>query len=168
MNYEDAVCAPCHAGCKQCSNDMNLSCSSCRSGFYLQPDSFTCLHQCPTGFTRNDLTNECEGVVDEVLCIEFNLRSVDWSDADSGVDFIGGTSAIEGGTAPLPVYHRGIYFEDSFLTIGNLILNHTWTITLWIRPDSSSGNLFSVNTNANTSPGSEQYINLMITTGYRP
>lgn len=77
----------------------------------------------------------------------------------------------EGGTGPLPSYRRGLVFQAEFqtcLTVNNLLLNHTWTITMWIRPLAQSGNIFSINTNVNSEPGSENYINLMMTTGFRP
>jgi hypothetical protein len=66
------TCIACDPRCLSCTSTDNFSCTECADDSYLQFDSTVCLRRCPTGFTLNELTRECEGPVDLVFCINFD------------------------------------------------------------------------------------------------
>ncbi|MEE4247399.1 MAG: LamG-like jellyroll fold domain-containing protein [Kangiellaceae bacterium] len=71
-----------------------------------------------------------------------------WEDKVVAVGPVEGTEVLlPGGSAnPAPVYDRGLYFDgDDYLTISNLILSTTYSISTWIRPDSTGGHVFAIN-----------------------
>jgi len=49
-----------------------------------------------------------------------------------------------------------------------MIIHHTFTVSLWVRARLADGNLFSVNLNDNSATGAENFLNMGLTTGYRP
>ena len=49
----------CHPSCIACTGSLNRQCTSCASGYYLQPSSTTCLSSCPSGYTGNPTTRQC-------------------------------------------------------------------------------------------------------------
>ena len=61
-NTNTNVCTLCHAYCSACTGASNTECSSCKSGYYLQPSpsSTTCLSTCPeTLYYPDSSTNTC-------------------------------------------------------------------------------------------------------------
>ena len=53
------LCATCSAECKSCSGPFNTQCTSCNSGFFLQPHSTTCSYLCPAGYYPDSQVNVC-------------------------------------------------------------------------------------------------------------
>jgi hypothetical protein len=59
------ACENCNSACDECpdfGDSTNKSCTECQGGYYLHPDSATCLDFCPTGFSENG--NACEKTKD--------------------------------------------------------------------------------------------------------
>jgi hypothetical protein len=71
-------------------------------------------------------------------------------------------------TAPVPIHLRGYWFDGtSYLTITGLILHHSFTVTTWIRASTVSKELFTINLPNTSAAGTEQLLNIRLTTGYR-
>ena len=158
MSYIEHLheCRTCDPFCAKCFDLDNLSCTECAVGYALQPDSFICKEGCPNGFVQNG--EVCEGDQGQVYCLEFNDRSLNWAP-----NAFGGTSADSIDSAdPVPIYLRGLWFDgvDDFLTLTDVIIHHTSTILLWIRP-AAPGVLFSINSNNISQVGSEYFIILI-------
>lgn len=62
------VCLSCHENCATCTGPSNTQCPTCKSGFYRQPSSKTCLSTCPLTYTANDTTRTCTKVVCHTFC----------------------------------------------------------------------------------------------------
>ena len=56
------VCTPCNAACEACLDGTHTQCSSCNSGFFLQPlpSTSTCLDFCPQGYWGNTGSHTCD------------------------------------------------------------------------------------------------------------
>lgn len=59
ITYDYLLCPACHSSCATCNDSTSTSCFSCNNGFYLQPNSTTCLSTCPMGYYRNFTQNIC-------------------------------------------------------------------------------------------------------------
>jgi hypothetical protein len=74
------------------------------------------------------------------------LSSLDYEFQDENFDF-----DVSGGDSeelieifdPVPMYQRGLWFDTSYLTINNLMLNHSFTIHFWI-DIIGDGTIFSI------------------------
>ena len=54
-------CEACDSACATCTGGSSSQCTSCNSGFFLQPSSTTCLDTCPTSYYYADSsTNTCK------------------------------------------------------------------------------------------------------------
>ena len=53
------VCVQCHASCSQCTGSSNTQCTACKSGYFLQPSSTTCLDSCPDGSYKDTTNHIC-------------------------------------------------------------------------------------------------------------
>ena len=53
-------CLPCNAACSTCTGSANTQCSACKTNYFLQPSSMTCLNSCPsTGYYPNTTSQVC-------------------------------------------------------------------------------------------------------------
>ena len=53
------ICLPCDTSCSICLDGTNNQCSSCVSGYFLQPSSTTCLNFCPVGYWQDTTNHIC-------------------------------------------------------------------------------------------------------------
>lgn len=53
------ICFACYYVCSTCSGGTNLDCTSCSSGYYLQPTSNQCLTSCPAGYYKDTTLRRC-------------------------------------------------------------------------------------------------------------
>ena len=53
------TCSLCYLSCLTCSGTTNLDCTSCKSGFFLQPNSNQCLTSCPTKYYKDTTVSKC-------------------------------------------------------------------------------------------------------------
>ena len=59
-NSSARACYSCSKECQNCTGSGNINvCTSCTSGYYLQPLSDSCLSTCPQGYDRDKSTNTC-------------------------------------------------------------------------------------------------------------
>ena len=61
-SWEDTtnhICSSCDISCSVCTGANNDECSSCNSGYFLQPSSTICLDSCPVGYWRDTTSNIC-------------------------------------------------------------------------------------------------------------
>ena len=54
------ICAPCNVACAACTGSANTQCSSCKTGYFLQPSGTECLDTCPAGYWSNPGSNSCD------------------------------------------------------------------------------------------------------------
>ena len=59
-NSTSNTCEKCDISCSICSSSDNTRCSSCKSGYFLQPSSTICLSTCPDHYYPNTSLNTCE------------------------------------------------------------------------------------------------------------
>ena len=120
----------------------------------MQPDSNTCLSTCPTGYTENSGT--CEGTPGKVFCQEFNSKNHLW--VDGGVE----VGEVSSDRNPLPVYRRGMYFENSYYQVLALQLSSTFTIATFVAPYTGVGSIISFAYNDKLP---EEHVGLYIASG---
>ena len=161
---EDVVCFTCTEECETCTDKTNLGCLTCAEGYYILPGTHICNPYCPTGFVANDITRTCDNDPGLVFCVQFRHLQTDWTAEDFDVgnelialEVISGEKAGPDDFDPLPIYRRGLWFGGAqYSTIYNLVFNVSYTFKMWIRP-SSSGNLFSINTNIHNRNRAEDF-----------
>ena len=59
QDTDNHICASCNAACAACTGSASTQCSACKSGYFLQPNSATCLDSCPIGYWGNPTSNLC-------------------------------------------------------------------------------------------------------------
>ena len=60
----------------------------------------------------------------------FNMMAYEGGD----MEIIGGSTFADEVTEPIPIFKRGVFFfGKDYLTINNIILNHSATILFWLR-----------------------------------
>ena len=52
-------CDPCDVSCSDCTGRNNTECTGYTSGYFLQPESTTCLSTCSIGYCADTLSNTC-------------------------------------------------------------------------------------------------------------
>ena len=53
------TCIECDAACSDCTGAANTQCSACNTGYFLQPNSTTCLDSCPDGYWQDSANHSC-------------------------------------------------------------------------------------------------------------
>ena len=167
-------CESCHVACDECADfgdNTNKSCTACASGYFLHPDSHTCLDFCPTGFTENGIV--CDRDSNTML----NLSLTTW-EQDFKIIYDGTIPIIRGSDADYDsadpwlynsldnqrmFYFDGVddcmYIPEETTDINYLRLFHTMTIQVWVYLESTGivQTLFS-KTDKTASSGEEQKI----------
>jgi hypothetical protein len=116
-----------------------------------------CVETCPTGYIGNG--TDCEGTPDLVFDLSYPNTATfagPWKAKDgAGIDTY--DVASESGPDPLLMWERGLWFDGSqhYLTFDSLILNHTWTVAMWIRPKNGSSLLTSESFALSSTPDSQ-------------
>jgi hypothetical protein len=105
----------------------------------------------------NRLAATCDEIVDYEECVKFDKKQSEYT--TDTLSFRSGTLAeFDDPNDPLPVYNRGLWFNGvSYMEIGGLVLSHTFTIEMWIRP-SGGETIFSSNKNLAEFPGDEDHL----------
>lgn len=99
-----------------------------------------------------------------MFCEEFDRRDTSTWSSQFSVEIVESPDP----NAPVPIWRRGYWFDgSSYLTIRNLILNHSFTVSLWIRPTAQNNELFTINYNDSSAVGIEQLLNIRLTTSFR-
>ena len=143
---EFEVCSSCDPACATCTDGTILRCGSCQDGYVHLPDSTVCVpnDQCPTGFTYDDSLVQCVSPGDVEYCFEWSDKQIEQPVDDVAISIAG--DAADG---PYANYQRGIYFSQgvSKLRIDGLVLNTSFTLEFWIKPE-SDGSLLHIDTYA--------------------
>ncbi|CAG9321670.1 unnamed protein product [Blepharisma stoltei] len=135
--YENSMCTSCNTGlapgccdslCDVCS--QTWSCSTCKAGKFLIDG--VCLNSCPYGF------GSCATNTGILISTDFNVPFAgSYGIFTTGTDsssyqFFDTPETID----PVPSQNRGLYFSSGKYLAGAIDLSHTFTISLWIRPES--------------------------------
>jgi hypothetical protein len=73
-----------------------------------------------------------------------------------------GSTSGDDASDPLPSYRRGLWFDESYITIRGLILNPSFAMSMWVRP-TTGGNLFSISNLDTSDVGMENFLNAKFT-----
>ena len=153
-------CLKCNSKCAVCTGSLFLDCSSCVTGNYWFFD--VCLPICPSGYSENLVTLNCDLDYEKVLSLNFDTLSGQPGDTSQSVIITkAGTVASNFFPAydtddPYASYKRGFYFKGSSKVFmppytGNslplLTLAPDLNIAVWVRP-SGSGFIISHQMNA--------------------
>lgn len=123
----------------------------------MQINSKICLPFCPSGFIEYD--GKCV-IEEEIACI--TLDSHKYEKKYPGFEIFAGATRDSGADDPTLVYGRGQWFDgDDFITLENLILNQSFSIQFWARPE-SGGDVFSVNRPPNMDGQEDIVVNFVI------
>ena len=135
---ETFECYPCHEYCALCLDETNTNCQACKTDYYLFPESTICLDYCPTGIIADN--EVCDDSDPKTSCFTFDNKDTAYS-VNGVTTFV----PVDDDSTPRPVYMRGIYFDgDDTLQLNNLILNVSFSLSSWIRPDASAGSLLEI------------------------
>ncbi|CAG9335204.1 unnamed protein product [Blepharisma stoltei] len=133
--YETSMCTSCNTGlvpgccdalCDACS--QTWSCNTCKAGKFLIGG--ICLNSCPYGF------GSCAVNPGIFISTDFNVPFAgSYGIFNTGTDsssyqFFNSPETID----PVPTQNRGLYFTSGKYLAGAIDLSHTFTISLWIRP----------------------------------
>ncbi|CAG9326220.1 unnamed protein product [Blepharisma stoltei] len=124
-------CVKCAAGCKNCSGNGFYQCTSCLSGWFFL--DIQCLESCPTGYTQNSTTNNCDYSGSAVSLNFSNLIVLDtlwWWNVGSEVN----SYPIYDANDPYPAYLRGYYFLPGKYLTNSVTLPPSFSISIWIQP----------------------------------
>jgi len=133
----------CHSNCATCpaGSSSQYDCTSCASGFYLQPNQLFCLSTCPSGLTKVDFSGTCQANETQVFGLTFNSPSIDWADYRSQSRVYAGRSAANSWDGAEPYYApgKGLRFDGSQLlqVEGHPRLGSSFTVALWIYPEAA-------------------------------
>ena len=152
LEETNPTCVRCDPACEVCDAAGINDCSRCSDGFYHVPDTTTCTDHCPTGYTQG--AEECEPPAEPATldhCIVFSDKAMEISSPEAPADAVISTRKdTDSSKVPDVMYNRGIYFDgNDILYLDGLILNTTFTLEFWIRPDLDAtveSQLFSINT----------------------
>ncbi|CAG9321664.1 unnamed protein product [Blepharisma stoltei] len=135
----------CFPFCEICSSSHNGDCSSCKSGYYLNPENL-CLYLCPMGYAKqSDGTCLQTAANSMVLHYLLNKLANTFADNVSGLlAYMGSTDSYLGPNDPQPVYQSGFYFSgNSYLKLPpnsadskEVILGNNHSLLFWVRPTS--------------------------------
>ena len=163
---EQHECVLCHPNCTECDYIDVHSCDVCSADNFKQPDSRTCLPECPSGFTEGN--GECVGDPGKITCLTVNAQQSDWT-LDNGIELIGGANlfSVQPEEAdPTPIYSRGFWFDgEDYGDLRGLRLHLTFTLKAWLRY-TSGRTIFSVSRDVHTAVGSEQWLTWYIATNF--
>ncbi|CAG9335954.1 unnamed protein product [Blepharisma stoltei] len=125
-------CLPCFTGCSICSSSHYYQCSACDSSYYFF--NFLCDTQCPSGYSQNTGTNECDLVNSLVVDLELD----DYIVLDTLSGFSVGSSntntyPVIDSNDPIPSISRGYYFTGQSHMTSSLILSPYFSIMLWVK-----------------------------------
>jgi hypothetical protein len=82
------------------------------------------------------LNKMCEGTPGNVLCATFDDKALP-------PYTFGGFNVV--GQSPSPRYERGLWFDgNDWLEVQNLVLNHNFSIEVWLRIHAMTGTIVSV------------------------
>ena len=131
-------CYECQEACALCFEDSDKDCTACNEGYFLFPKSTICVDYCPTGIAAEN--EVCDDSNPLTSCFTFDNKDLVKTINDATVVLPEDEDA-----APRPVYNRGIYFDgyDS-MQITNLVLNVQFSLSYWIRTETTFGFLFEV------------------------
>ena len=131
-------CYLCNEACALCLDETHTSCSACKPGYYLFPESTICLPYCPTGIQAED--EVCDDTSPQTTCFTFDNKDTAQTVNDASTILL-----EESNLQPRPVYKRGIYFDgDDQIQLSNLVLNVQFSLSYWLRLDTNSGSLLEI------------------------
>ncbi|CAG9320645.1 unnamed protein product [Blepharisma stoltei] len=147
-------CTACFSNCASCTNKHNGDCSTCNSGYYINPEGKLCTSSCPIGYTASSGT--CTANKASSLIVHYKFKKISNSVADlvSGkIAYMGSTSSYLGSfdsNDPYPILYLGLYFTgSSYVKLppnsadsSSIQLGNTHSIFIWARPLSNTQNLY--------------------------
>ena len=158
---EQNLCVLCDSNCAVCYGTKIYECEACQDGFAKQIDIDICTADCPSGYTESPNTNTCDGDPDLVQCFTFDRIQNDY-DLDPYYLRGGNTAGVEDEPSnPFAVYRRGAYFDGvgRYFLLTGFLLNHTFTIKIWAKPQTAS-NFFTINKTPAALPEDEDFFTL--------
>ena len=147
-NYQ---CSPCPSNCDVCSNSNFNQCSVCSPGYFLVNE--VCYPYCPSGYSPN--SGVCDLSDDFVFQLQPHYIQDVVTDSKSSIPFSTGPDTsfypdfAQGD--PYPAKGRGYFFNGTShmeYRCGTncsptLVISPEFTLSMWVKPTSSSGTLFS-------------------------
>lgn len=86
----------------------------------------------------------CNGETPVTYTIVLDSKEYEQHDLDYPFDLYGGDSEeLTEVYDPTPIYKRGLWFDSSYISITDLMLNHSWTMHFWVNIH-RDGTLFSI------------------------
>jgi len=160
--YWDGTCCcrDCSDNCAHCTALGPNHCSACDLGYFFAKDSDTCLDFCASGFIEAGTSKECYCGDTMTSKFQFKLELCESEDlqwqyqgtsdcspysANWTIDLWGGAERDKcQKDDPYPTDDRGLWFDGKmeYLTLQGLVLHHTSTVSLWVKPH-GYGTLFS-------------------------
>jgi hypothetical protein len=146
--------------CETCLSDTGnwwSDCVTCGEGYFRQYDTGTCLDHCPTGYTPNEETRECDqGESGHISVVTFHQVG------DTYVAEGNGTYTLKEGengeVAPVNTGDRGIYFESGggSVEITDVTLSSSFSMSTWISMTSFEGEMLNMESETETTSGESQ------------
>ncbi|CAG9335149.1 unnamed protein product [Blepharisma stoltei] len=129
-----AVCSPCYNGCTHCTDSSYYSCTSCSSTYFLY-NSMICLMSCPSGYTENSSTKNCD--FSSTTGLSLSLYDKIMLHSISGVNIGNSMSNYYpsyDSNDPYPAYLRGYYFTGTTYMSSYTVIGPYFTVSIWVYP----------------------------------
>ena len=158
LTRNDELYPCCAPGCGICDEPLYYAtCTECLTGTFKQPGTsfHVCFDTCPTGYSEDSVNQLCNESATFVVYYDMTYITRPIANMETAYSAFGGLDGTGIGsnsafTGPLPYYLRGSYFfTNAAIQIPALLVNHSFTIRLWIRFDAVSGTqtIFSIDRN---------------------
>lgn len=108
--------------------------------------------------------NECTGVLGDALCLGFpNKFLITWVDSINNIVINGGTTEEEDDADPISIQDRGVFMNgDDYLTIKDFMMNASFSVLAWIRPDVDTFVIYSINKKSQQTEGAQDLLQFSI------
>jgi hypothetical protein len=166
--YDDGTgnCQDCHNDCATCTAGSEIKCQTCENAGNLQPDTYTCIGPCPTGYTASAAA--CTGTAGNVAYV-FDKLTKQWTSGT--VIFNAGLDAtVEATIEPFTYKLRGLWFDGTnhVLTLdpsSGLYLHSNFSFLSWIHSKAATGSIFSKSFNVYSSTTTSDFLDLRMASG---
>ena len=109
----------------------------CADGFWRLPETLQCEPNCPSALESDIELRQCLKEPHKSICFVYDDKSVELTSEGVTIEL--------GPGQPLPVYERGMYFDQNAeVVLNDLIISTAFTLEFIVRPEETTGQLLYI------------------------